>query len=84
VRRDASQGALAPEELVGNLEEDAGAISAVALGAGGAAMLHALECTETAIDEIVTSLALEMCQEADAAGVVLEAGVVEATNGRCR
>jgi hypothetical protein len=47
-------------------------------------MLHALECTETAIDEVVTSLALEMCQEADAAGVVLEAGVVEATNGRCR
>lgn len=78
---DAAKGAFASEQFVGNLQEDAGTIAGLALGAGGAAVLHALERTEAAVYQIVGRFTPEVGQKADAAGVVLEAGIVKALGG---
>ena len=50
---DPAERALALEQLVRDLEQDARAVARVGLGTGGATMLHALERAQRTIDEVV-------------------------------
>ena len=66
-----------PVEGVGHLHEDAGAVAGVGLGAGRAAVVQAAHRGERLVDDPVALAALHVDDEADAARVVLESGVVE-------
>ncbi len=68
---------LLAEETVGHLEEDAGAVTRVALQAGAAAVLQVDEDREGVVEHLVGPHTLEAGQGADAAGVVLELGAVQ-------
>ena len=70
------------EEGVRDLEQDAGAVARVGLGAGGAAVLEVAQYGERLLDQRMAGLAGEGGHEADAAGVVLVAGVVHTLRGR--
>ena len=69
------------QERVGDLEQDAGAVAGVDLGAGGAAVVEVAQRGERLGHDVVAGLAGQGRHEGDAAGVVLVAGVVE-TLGR--
>ena len=66
------------EELVRQLEEDAGAVAGQRIGPGGAAVLEVAERDHRALDRLVRRDAVQPGDERDAAGVVLERRVVEA------
>jgi hypothetical protein len=66
------------EEGVRHLHEDAGAVAGVDLAAAGAAMVEVLEDLDALLDDGVRFLALDVHDEADAAGVMLELRVIEA------
>ena len=70
-----SARALLGEELVRDLDEDAGAVAGDRVGADGTAVLEVLQDGERVLDELVRLLALEVGDEADAAGVVLAARI---------
>jgi hypothetical protein len=63
---------------VGQLQQDARAIAGVAVGAGGRAVGQPLEDLQPALDDAARLLALDVRDEAHAAGVVLELRIVEA------
>jgi hypothetical protein len=69
--------ALAGEELVGLLEEDAGAVARVRLASAGAAVLEVDEHLDGLRDDVVRSPVLEIGHEADAARVVLVGRVIK-------
>jgi hypothetical protein len=75
---DTQSGALAPEEPIGHLDQDAGAVSGVGLAAARAAVKQVLQDRERLLDDAVGSPSLEVDHEADAARVVLVTGIVEA------
>ena len=77
-----SKSTSAAEELVGELEQDPGAVAGVGVGARGAAVLQVLE-RHGACDVSWVGLAVEARDDGDAAGIVLIAGVVQADRG-CR
>ncbi len=66
-----------PVERVGHLHEDSRAVAGVGLGAGRAPVVQVAHRCERLVDDGVTLAALHVDDEADAARVVLEAGVVE-------
>src|SRR5262249_46959002 len=68
-KADPLGGALAPEERVGNLDQDAGAVAGERIAAAGAAMGEVLQHGERLLDDVVGALALDVHHEADAAGV---------------
>ena len=70
------------EEGVGNLDEDAGAVAGVRLAAGRAAVVEVLEDLDRLLQDPVGLAALDVDDEADAAGVVLEPRVVKPLLGR--
>ena len=78
---DALRRHLVAIELVGNLDQDAGAVAHQLVGADGAAMVEVLEDLQALLDDRVALLALDVRHEADAAGVVL---VRRASRGRQR
>ena len=65
------------EERVRNLHQDAGAVAHQRIGADRAAMLEVLEDGEAVLDDPVRLASLEVDDEADAAGVVLGARIVQ-------
>ncbi len=65
------------EEVVRNLDQDAGAVARVHLAAAGAAVLKVLQGRDAVFDHLVRSPPLEVHQKADAAAVVLVSWVVE-------
>src|SRR5690606_6624553 len=67
-----------PEEPVGDLNQDAGAVARVGLATAGAAMLEIPEDLDALADDVVRPASLEMDDEADAAGVLLVLGIVKA------
>ena len=69
------------QERVRHLDEDAGAVAGVDLGAGRAAMVEAAERAERGIDDVAALRPRYVDDEADAAGIMLEARVVEAARG---
>jgi hypothetical protein len=70
-----------PVEGVGDLDEDAGAVAAVLLAAGGTPVGQVLEGADGPEDEGVGRPSLQVGDEGHPAGVVLEPGVVEAGRG---
>ncbi len=73
---------LLAEEAVGNLHQHAGAVAHQRIGADGAAMGEVLEHGQTVLDDLVRLHALHLGDEADAAGIVLVARIVEALGFR--
>jgi hypothetical protein len=67
-----------PQELVGQLHEDAGSVAGFGIGACRPAVLHVLERREGANEGLVAAAPVEPRDERDAARVVLERRVVEA------
>ena len=66
------------QEGVGDLDEDAGAVAGVDLGAGCASMVEVAEGAERGIDDVPALRARYVNNKSDAAGIVLEAGVIQA------
>ena len=62
---------------MGNLEQQARAVAAVAVAARRAAMFEVREDLEGLDDDLVRGAALDVDDEAEAAGVVFERGIVE-------
>ena len=75
---EAQLGALAREELVRDLNQDAGAIAGFRIAAAGAAVRQVDQNLDALDDDVVRLLALDVGDEADAAGIVLLARVVQA------
>jgi hypothetical protein len=65
------------QELVGNLDQDAGAVAEQGIVAGGATMFEVFQDFQALLDDGVALLVLDMGNKADAAGVTLVFGVVE-------
>jgi hypothetical protein len=65
------------EERIGDLNEDACAITGVHLGAGSTAMIHVAKRPQTVTHDLMAPLALHVNDKVDAASVVFESGVVE-------
>ena len=61
-------------ELVGDLDEDAGAVAAVLLAARGAPVGQVLEGGQPLVDQVVVGTAVEVGHQGHAAGVVLKRG----------
>ncbi len=76
-QREAERGGLLDEELVRDLHQDAGAVAHARIGADGAAMFEVAENLQAILDGLVRLLALDIGDEADAAGILVERGVVE-------
>ena len=70
-----------PQEAVGHLDEDAGAVADVGLGVGGPAVVEVAQRGEAELDHPVRAAPVQVGDEGHAAGVVLEARVVEALLG---
>ena len=64
-------------EGVRHLDQDAGAVAGIGLGAAGAAVVEVLQDLQRLLEDPVRSPALDVDDEPDAAGIVLEARVVE-------
>jgi hypothetical protein len=75
---EAERGALAGEELVRDLNEDAGAVAGFGIAAAGAAVRQVDEDLDALRDDVVGFVALDAGDEANAAGVVFVAGMVQA------
>ena len=75
-------GRLLGEELVRDLRQDAGAIAHARVGADRAAMLQIAENLQAVFDDLVRLAAFDVGDEADAAGILVERGVVEALHRR--
>ena len=79
---NAQAAALATKERVRNLDQDAGAVAGVRLAAARAPVEQVDEDRERLADDRVRPAALDVDDEADAAGVVLVSRVVETLSGR--
>jgi len=77
-QREAESAALALEELVRHLDEDAGSVARVHLAAAGAAVQEVLEHGEGLAHDRVRLSPLDVHHEADPAGVVLVRRIVQA------
>ena len=81
---DAEAFALAREELVRDLDEHARPVALERIGAGRPAVREIREDLEPLRDDFAALLALDVGDEAEAAGVVLVARIVESLGGRGR
>ena len=70
-----------PEEPVGHLDQDPGAVAHVRLGVGGAPVVEVAQGAQAQLHHAVGLAAVHVDDERDAAGVVLEARVVETLGG---
>ena len=66
------------EELVRDLHQDAGAVAHARIGADRAAMLEIAEDAQAVFDDLVRLAALDVGDEADAAGILVERRIVKA------
>ena len=74
---DALLGHFLAEELVRHLDQDAGAVARLGVGAHRAAVSQVLEDQQPLLDDGVALLALDVGDEADAAGIVFVGWVVQ-------
>ena len=79
---EAELGALAREELVRDLDQHAGAVAGFRIAAAGAAMRQVDQDLNALDDDVVRFVAFDVGNEADAAGIVLMAGIVKSLRGR--
>ena len=70
------------EELVRDLHQDAGAVAGARIGADRAAVLQIAQDGERVLDQLVRFLALDVGDEADAAGILVERRIVETLRDR--
>ena len=70
------------EELVRDLDQNAGAVAGARVGADRAAMLEIAEDGEGILDQLVRGAALDVGNEADPAGILFERGVVKSLRRR--
>ena len=73
---------LAGEKLVRHLHQDAGAVAHARIGADRAAMFEIAENLNRVGDDLMRLLSLDVGDEADAAGILVERGIVETLRGR--
>jgi hypothetical protein len=78
---EAEPHALALEKAVRELKQDAGAVAGLGIAAGGGPVAKAPQYLEALLDDVTRLFALDMGDEAHAARVVLEVGMVEAVWG---
>ncbi len=76
--RQAELGDAGPQEGVGELDENAGAVARRRVGARRATVLEVVERRQREIDHVMAWLAVQAGDAGDPARVVLEAWVVEA------
>ena len=81
---DAEGRALLDEEVVRDLHENAATVAHLRVGADGAAMVEVLQDLEALGDDRVRLAVLHVGDEADAAGILLVGGIVEALRRRQR
>jgi hypothetical protein len=67
---------------VRNLHQDAGAVAGARVGADRAAMLEVAQNADRVGDDLVRLLALDIGDEADAAGILFQAEIVETFSRR--
>src|SRR4051794_27229469 len=79
---EADLGSLAGEEGVRDLHQNAGAVAGARIGAHRAAMFEIAQYVDRVGDDLMRLLALDVGNEADAAGVLLQAWVVKALGRR--
>src|SRR6185503_19405077 len=79
---EADLGCLAREEGVRNLHENAGTVAGARIGANSAAMFEVAQNDDRVGDDLMRLLALDVGDEADAAGILLHAEVVQALGRR--
>ncbi len=79
---EADLAGLAHEKRVRNLHQDAGAVAGARIGADRAAMFEVAEDADRVGDDLMRLPALDVGNEADAAGNLLERGIVETLGGR--
>ncbi len=65
------------EEGVGHLDQDAGAVTSVMLAADRAAVVQVGQHGNCLLDDLMGLFPLDIGDEADAAGIVLELGIVK-------
>src|SRR6185437_4714932 len=70
------------EELVRDLHQDARAVAHARVGADGATVLEVAQDAQTVLDDLVRLAALDVGDEADAAGILVQRRVVEALRQR--
>ena len=73
----------APQQAVGHLQHQAGAVARVGIGAARPAVLHRGQHGERALDELAAARAVGARDQAEAAGIVLEAPVVQRIACKC-
>ena len=78
---EAELGALAREELVRDLDQHAGAVAGFRIAAAGAAVGQVDEDLNALDDDVVRFLAFDVGNEADTAGVVFLARIVQPLRG---
>ena len=81
-QRDAERRGHLAQEAVRHLDEDAGAVAGRRLAAAGAAVQQVDQDAQPLLDDGVRAAALDVDDEADAAGVVLVDWVVQTDGGR--
>jgi len=79
---DAERGHLGAVVLVGNLDQDAGAVAHQLVGPDRTAVVEVLENLQALLNDAVRLAALDVGHETDTAGIVLVRRVVEAGTGR--
>ena len=65
-----------------DLHQNAGAVAGARIGADRAAMLEIAQDRERVVDDLVRLAALDVGDEADAAGILLERGIVKSLRRR--
>ena len=65
------------QQPVGHLQHEAGAVARVGVGSAGSAVLHRGQHGERALDHLVAAGSVGTRDQAEAAGVMLEAPIVK-------
>ena len=81
-QREAELGGLAGEELVRDLHQDAGAVAGARIGADRAAMLEVEQDRQRVLDDLVRLAALDVGNEPDAAGILVERRIIKTARAR--
>ena len=72
---------LAREEAVRNLNQDASAVAGARIGANRTAVFEVAQNVDGVVDDLMAFLALDIGNEADAAGIFFERRIVKTFGG---
>ena len=80
-QRHALGSHLLAQQCIRNLQQHPGPVTEQRIGPGGAAMVEVEQDAQPVLHDLVALAALDVCHEADAAGIVLVDGVVHPLRG---